>query len=182
MQATGSGAISITGHSGDNGLGTGAVDNHGADIQGLVAGGGGAVTIAGTGGNGMGTFNWGTRLLGTVSNIGSGTITISGTGGGNPASTGTSNYGIGLSNGTVTAVDGDVTLVATGGNSGGAGNDGLRAPSGSGTGLNTIRTTGSGDVAPSPRSAAPAAPARRSTPATRCRPRAAATSRSSPTA
>ena len=46
----------------------------------------------------------------------------------------------------MTAVDGDVTIVAIGGNSGGAGNDGLRAPSGVGSGLNTIRTTGSGDV------------------------------------
>jgi hypothetical protein len=42
IQTTGSGAISITGHSGDGGLGTGAVDNHGADIQGVVAGNGGA--------------------------------------------------------------------------------------------------------------------------------------------
>ena len=55
------------------------------------------MTIAGTGGNGMGTLNWGAScLLGTVSNTGSGTITISGTGGSNPAGTGTSNYGIGL--------------------------------------------------------------------------------------
>jgi hypothetical protein len=143
-RALGTGAISLTGYAGNNGVGAGV--NQGVEIEGLVAGGGSPMFITGTGGNGLGTFNWGVRLRGTVSNVSSGAITVVATGGGNPASVGTSNFGFGLSQGTISAVDGTITITATGGNSSGVANNGFHSNSGGGFGLNTIKTTGAGNI------------------------------------
>jgi hypothetical protein len=51
-----------------------------------------------------------------------------------------------LSQGTISAVDGTITITATGGNGGGGANNGYRMSSGSGFGLDTIKTTGSGNI------------------------------------
>jgi filamentous hemagglutinin family protein len=145
IQALGTGMISLTGYSGNNGVGV-SDQNQGLDLQGLVAGGGSPMFLTGTGGNSYGNFNFGIRVRGTISNIGAGTISMVGAGGGNPASLGTANLGLGLSRGTISAVDGTITITGTGGNSGGGDNIGLETSSGSGFGLNRIITTGSGNI------------------------------------
>jgi hypothetical protein len=147
VHALGSGILSLTGFSGNNGTldSAGGNQNNGVDVKGLVTGGGSPVFINGTAGNSKGIFNWGIRVSGTVSNIGSGAITIVAYGGGNAGSVGIKNYGVGVSSGTISAVDGAITLTATGGNSGGALNNGLQMGSGGGLG-GTIKTTGSGNI------------------------------------
>jgi filamentous hemagglutinin family protein len=145
VHAIGTGIITLTGFSGNNGV-VSSDQNQGVDVQGLVAGGGSPIFITGTGGNSFGFFNFGIRVRGTISNIGAGAITMVASGGGNPASLGTGNFGLGLSRGTISAVNGTITITGTGGNSGGTGNDGVRPNSGSGFGLNRIQTSGSGNI------------------------------------
>jgi filamentous hemagglutinin family protein len=144
VTATGSGSITITGHSGDNGVST---YNPGIDVGGNVVGSGGTVTVNGVAGNALGDYNVGVTLLGTISNTGSGLINVLGNGGTNPLA-GTNNHGIGLAQGTVSGVNGTVTIVGQGGQGTGV-NDGLELPMAGvgGYAQNTLRTTGSGTLA-----------------------------------
>lgn len=82
VQATGRAPINVTGTGG--GVNTGTFGNDGVFITGTVAGNGGPVTIAGTGGNSGGPDNFGVTNEGAVLNNANGNITMTGTSSGGP--------------------------------------------------------------------------------------------------
>jgi filamentous hemagglutinin family protein len=155
IQSSGSGAITLNGTGGANGADN-TYDNHGLDLFGtsISSSGGGAITITGTGGSGT-QLNQRNRGLffhdGTnIQSTGSGGIVLTGTGNGSDgygvwflapssaATTGSNNLsitgtaealGINLE-GSLSTVNGDISLTATG----------ITATA-------SIQSTGSGDIA-----------------------------------
>ena len=102
IQATSSGPITIIGTGGDATGGGGS--NDGVDIAASLAGGGGLISITGTGGN-TGGANYGINSIAAVTNTGSGGITYNGTGGG----TGYSEFGV-YATAAITAVTGNISI------------------------------------------------------------------------
>ena len=132
------GDITVTGHGGD------AVSNgnHGVQLAGTsaITSLGGNITLTGqAGGAGATNFHEGVIVGGNVTTTGSGNITVNGTGG----STGGVNIGVDLISGTISAVNGTVTINGVSGVGGSS--DAIRLANFGGGG-SVITTTGSGTI------------------------------------
>ncbi len=142
VNATSTGSVSITGTGGSGGTGS---SNDGVFIYypniNLINATGGAITINGTGGSSTGSTQEGAVIYGSVTNNGSGTISITGNGG--SSSTSTSNNGLEIGQGSISTVNGNITIIGNGGGIGGA----AQYSPGIATSTNAnIKTTGSGNI------------------------------------
>ena len=133
---TGSGALTI------HGTGYGGVagdNNYGVWINAAVTGGGGAISITGTGGGSNGNSNFGIYQSAAIANSGTGSITLNGTGGG----TGNMErgyYATGAS-ANITAGTGNISLTGSGSTMTGSGGGGVIFGGGE-----TVSTAGAGTI------------------------------------